>query len=82
MSSARRASNPDCCNRDACSHHAESNALPTELRDRHGLMKGLTKSDGRVFLSQQLNLMCLPATQLGMCQELLSAALLGTIGAC
>ena len=34
MSSARRASNPDCCNRDACSHHAESNALPTELRDR------------------------------------------------
>ena len=25
---------PDLFHRDACSHHAESNALPTELRDR------------------------------------------------
>ena len=25
---------PDFCNRDICCHHTESNALPTELRDR------------------------------------------------
>ena len=52
---------PDFWNRDVCCHHAESNALPTELRDRHivdregtavcsaGIFCGNTRLFGHLF---------------------------------